>query len=262
MPVVWKRFHKKSWTHDQKCSIWGGQASKCLKDSYFLVIKKGIIMDFRITTDFKVKQVSLALPIPFTEKTFRASLQFYKNPNAWSAGIGSQCIDGRHILFFDYDSHDLKQVIGDLQFLQNAFKLSHAYIFQLDRKDSFHAIILDKFSVQKAYSILREANSDPGHRESMKKVRGHEWLLRASKKGERNAPVWRGTLRSDFVNRKISTAHWLFLKEYYEVPMAEYKNEDGFTQIPRIFYNTGNRVDAEIPKEFEEGNAWKERGIK
>lgn len=209
--------------------------------------------EFKVTTDFKVKQVSLAFRLPFTDKTIRLSAQSYRDPNAWSVGIGSQCIDGRHVLFFDYDSHDLLQVIGDLQFLQNAFKLSHAYIFQMDRPNSYHAIILDKFSVQKAYSILREANSDPGHRESMKKVRGHEWLLRTGKKGKRGAPVWRGTLKSQYFRRQISTAHKLFIQIKYGVPEVEYNNEDGFTQVPKIYYNTGNRVDYEKPKEFMDG---------
>lgn len=221
-------------------------------------------MDFHITSDFKVKQVSLALGVPFTGKTIRGSLQFYNDPNAWSVGIGSQCIDGRHVLFFDYDSLDLPQVIGDQEFLQNTFKLSHAHFFQMDRKNSFHVIVLDKFSASKAYSIIREANSDPGHRESIKKVRGHEWLLRTSEKGGRASPVWRGTLKSPYVKRQISTAHWMFLKEYYGVPGVEYKNEDGFTKIPKIVYNTGNRVDSEKPIAFMENEktGWKKRGIK
>lgn len=219
-------------------------------------------MEFKITSDYKVKQATLAFRIPFTKIIIRESLQFYQDPNAWSTGIGSQCQDGRHVLFFDYDSHELEQVIGDLQFLQNTFKLSHAYIFELDREKSFHAIILDKFSASKAYSILREANSDQGHRESIKKVRGHEWLLRAGKKGKRNAPKWRGTLHSKFYRREISTAHKLFLKDYYEIQTGEYNNEDGLTKIPVIYYNTGNRIDIEKPKEFMEPNPWRTRGIK
>lgn len=231
-------------------------------------------MEFRVTSDFKVKQVTLAFRIPFTVSTVRWSVQFYRDPNAWCTGIGSKCVDGRHVLFFDYDQMPFEQVVQDMQFLQKRWKLGPAHIFQLDREDSFHAIFLDKFDVSKAYTIIREANSDPGHRESVKKVRGHEWLLRTSKKGERGAPVWRGTLKSPYVGREISTAHKRFLEINYGVPSLEYKNEDGFQILPVISYNTGNRVEFEKPKEFLEPlwygseentihrSLWKSRGIK
>lgn len=211
-------------------------------------------MDFRVTTDFKVKQISLAFRIPFTKQTNRFSWQIYRDPNAWCVGIGSQCKDGRHVLFFDYDGKELKQVLGDLKFLQEIFKLSNAYVFQLDRPDSFHAIILDKFSVLEAYKILKEANSDWGHKESVKKVRGHEWLLRSGPKGARDRPIWRGTLISKHQLREVSTAHKRFIEINYSVPKIKYKKEDNIKEVPVIDYNTGNRVDMEEPKNFEGNN--------
>jgi len=209
-------------------------------------------MDFRVTTDFKVKQISFAFKVPFTENTTRFTWQIYRDPNAWCTGIGSQCKDGRHVLFFDYDSKELKQLLGDLQFLQERWHLSNAYIFAMDRENSYHAIILDKFSVSKAYTILRDANSDPGHRESVKKVRGHEWLLRTSPKGERDRPKWRGILKSKYDEHEISTAHKRFIEVNYGVPKLIYKEEDNIDELPVIDYNTGNRTDMEKPKEFLE----------
>lgn len=207
-------------------------------------------LDFRITSDFKVKQVSLALGIPFTTKIIRSTIQFYRDPNAWAKGIGSKCQDGRHVLFFDYDQTPLKEIIQDMEFLQERWKLSHAYIFQLDRNDSYHVIILDKFNVSKAYSIIKEANSDPGHRESIKRVRGHEWLLRSSKKGIREPPRWIGTLISKYSKREISSAHKKFIQILYGVQNIEYNKEDDAEYLPVISYNTGNRIDYEIPKSF------------
>ena len=71
-----------------------------------------------------------------------------------------------------------------MEFLQKTFKLSHAHIFDLDRKDSYHVIILDKFSAIKASNIIREANSDVGHVASVKNDRGNEWLWRCAKKSD------------------------------------------------------------------------------
>lgn len=210
-------------------------------------------MDFRITSDFKVQQISLAFRIPFTSKVIRTSFQTYRDPNSWCVGIGSQCEDGRHVQFFDYDGKDIKQVIGDILFLQEYFSLPHAYLFQLDRDDSFHVIIPSKLSFSETYRILKNSNSDWGHQESAKKVRGHEWVLRVGPKGSRSRPRFIGYLKSKHDVHEISTAHKKFIENTYQnVPKLSFMVEDDCLMIPKVNYNTGSRVSGSIPKEFVE----------
>ena len=199
-------------------------------------------MEFKINTNGKIKVFALSLNIPIIKNTIRFSTQIYRNPNIFSQGISSRCMDGKHILFFDYDDQDLTQIIDEIKFLQEEFKLSNAYIFELDRPDSYHAIILDKFSISDAYTILKESNIDYGYRESVKMVRGREWILRSAEKGNRNKPKYLKTIESNYNNKQISTAHKTFLELYYQIPTYKYKNEDNILKMAVINYETGNRV--------------------
>lgn len=199
-------------------------------------------MEFRVITDYKVRQISLAFGIPLTKQKIRFSIQNYRDPTAWTSGLSSRCMDGRHVLFFDYDSQDLRAVIEEIKYIQEAFKLSNAYVFELDRANSFHVIILDKVSVTEAYEILNNTNVDWGYKESVKRVRGREWILRVAEKGKRKAPKFVDIIPSPYNQGPISTAHKQFLQLWYAVPKIKYNFEDNINTIPTINYNTGNRV--------------------
>jgi len=214
----------------------------------------GIKAELNLASNFKVDQVSLAFKIPFTERIIRLTAQAYQDPNAWSRGIGSECKDGLHVLFFDYDGKNLQQVTHDILRIQKQECLPHAYIFAMDRPDSFHVIILAKFTFSEAGRILRLSNSDAGHQSSAKKVRGHEWLLRTCKKGERKKPKYIGYMDSKHDLFEISSAHKIFIENYYDdVPKLKYTLGDkfGINDIPIIDYNTGNRTET-IAEEFKE----------
>lgn len=180
--------------------------------------------------------------VPFIRTTFSFQASAYKCPEAITTGISSRCEDGRHILFFDYDNLDISQVEDEIAFLQEFFKLSTAYIFTTGRRDSFHVIIPDKFSVSEAYKILSESNMDINYLNMVKKVKGRDWVLRVVGKGERAKPKFVELISSKHNERETSTAHLLFMRKYYKVPLVEYAKEDGLTLLPIISYNTGNRV--------------------
>jgi len=199
--------------------------------------------DFRVKTTAKVKQIMLAVPVPFTKKTARFTTQIYQSPETMATGISSRCMDGRHVLFFDYDNMELKQVYDEVRYLQNHFKLSTAYLFENDSKNSFHIIILDKFSVSEAWGVLKQSNVDWAYRESIKLTRGHEWVLRCSEKGNRKKPVLKDFILSAFDVHEISTAHKKFIQNYYDAPPFLYNKEDNINVLPVIDYSTGNRVD-------------------
>ena len=199
-------------------------------------------MIISIKTKAKIKTFFLSFCLPLIERTVNFSFQIYHYPDTKTQGITSRCKDGRHILFFDYDNQELKQVIGELRFLQEYFKLSTAYIFELDRFGSYHAIILDKFSPIKAQEILKESNCDENYISSIRRIRGHEWALRCTEKGTRPKPKLKYIIKSNYNENEISTAHKRFLEMYYHVPTSKYKKEDKYMELPITEYVTGNRI--------------------
>ena len=200
-------------------------------------------MRFGITTSNKMKQFELKFGIPFVQRTFRTIIQLYESPNTWTSGMSSVCKDGRHVLFFDYDKiGDLKRIEDELKFIQDYYNLSHAYIFQTG-DENFHAVILDKHSLRDTFEILKNTNVDHAFVNSIKFLRGREWILRIAEKGNRPKPVFVKVLKSKYASYEVSTAHKLFLQKYYSVPKLKYKFEDNITEIPLVNYNTGNRVE-------------------
>ncbi len=202
-------------------------------------------MQFEIKTTAKIKQFRFELTIPVINRTFRIIINWYRTPDTWTYGMTSRCMDGRHVLFFDYDHVGFREIADEIRYLQKQFQLSHAYVFELDRDKSYHVVILDKFSLKKAYQIQSESNVEWAYLNSVRFTRGREWVLRIAEKGERNPPKWKCTIKSPYQKHIISTAHKNFLHKFenYQVPMLKYKNEDNITKIPTVKYNTGNRVD-------------------
>jgi len=90
--------------------------------------------DFRIKTTAKVKQFMFAFAVPFTSRMFRFTFQTYKNPTTLTTGISSRCKDGRQVLFFDYDNQDLMQVVDEIKYLQEVFKLYDRVRFRVRQR--------------------------------------------------------------------------------------------------------------------------------
>lgn len=66
-------------------------------------------------------------------------------------GISSECKDGKHILFFDYDKKDLSDIKKEIKILQSFFSLSNVYI--LTTENGYNAFCLDKFSFRDLLAI-------------------------------------------------------------------------------------------------------------
>ena len=201
-------------------------------------------MQFEIKTTPKVKQFRFAFDIPIIKRTIRFTTMWYRSPDVWSTGISNRCRDSRYCQFFDYDNHDLIEVIDEIKYLQKQHKLSHAYIFENDIGKSYHVIILDKFSFLKTYEILRDSSTEWAYLNSARMTRGREWILRTESKANRKPPKFIEVIKSPYQVHEISTAHKNFLQKYehYLVPKLNYKKEDGLTVLPVIRYNTGNRI--------------------
>lgn len=198
----------------------------------------------QIKTTPKVKQFRLVFNIPFTKKTIRFTTMVYRSPDTWSRGISNRCKDSRYVQFFDFDNHDLIEVVDEIKYLQAQHKLSHAYIFENDIGKSYHVIMLDKFSFLKTYDVLRDSSTEWAYLNSARLTRGKEWVLRTYSKGERIKPKFLKIIKSKYNLHQISTAHKQYIENKNpEVPKLKYNYEDGIDVLAEISYNTGNRVD-------------------
>lgn len=202
-------------------------------------------MLFEIKTTEKIKQIKITVKVPIINRTFRTMVQLYKTPEKWTYGMTSKCKDGKHILLMDYDDTPLTEIEDEIKELQEFHKLSHAYIFQMDRELSFHVIILDKFTLRKTFEILSSLNIDLAFIYAPK-IKGltKEWILRTHLKGKRKPPKFVKIVMSKHQEKEISTGHKIFLQKFenYATPSLKYKNEDNITDVPIVSYNTSNRV--------------------
>ena len=184
------------------------------------------------------------LKFSFLNRGYLFRFQSYNLPKAWVYGISSRTRKGKYVLFHDYDDLSLPDVLEDLKFLQERFKLSNYYVFQIpDKSNSFHAICLDTFTISEAFEIQKSSCCDLAFINSIKFLKSKEWILRVGKKGNRAEPEFVKILESKFNKRVKSTAHKDYLrkigisKEYFKGKF------DGVKFLGVVKYNTANRVD-------------------
>lgn len=206
-------------------------------------------MKIEITNNENFKKFFVKFKIPFVSKSLMFNLNFYSTPETWVYGYSSRTETGRYVLFHDYDYLDLDAVIEELKWLQKKFNLSDYYVFcSPDKKDSFHAVCLDTFSLSKAYSIQKQTSCDSAFIHAVKYLASKEWILRLSKKGSRPSPAFVKIIGSDHQTRTKSLAHAEFLKKM-GIPISFKGKFDGCKKIGLIKYNTSNRTKStEFPK--------------
>jgi len=192
----------------------------------------------------KYTSLFFSTKIPLINKTFRWHTILYNSPNTWVRGYSSRTIDGKYVLFHDYDKLDYASIVGELEYLQKKFKLSNYYVFKLDREDSFHAVCLDTFCIGDAYEIQKTTSSDLAFVHSIKNLQTREWVLRWYKKGEREAPKFLTCIPSKYRVHIRSSAHADFL-ERLGVSKAFIDRKglwDNGKVLALIDYDTANRV--------------------
>lgn len=202
-------------------------------------------MKIETTSNEKYFSLFIRFKIPFTKKTFRQHFLLYNSPETWVRGYSSRTMNGRYVLFHDYDELDLSTLEQELKYLQNRFKLSDYYVFELDRDNSFHAVCLDTFSLSEAYSIQKQSSCDKAFINSIKRLKTCEWVLRIGKKGEREAPKYVKTIKSDFNNHVKSTAHAEFLRKW-GIKVSKKGEWDKSKILSIIEYDTANRTNKKL----------------
>lgn len=74
-------------------------------------------------------------------------------------GYTNRCIDGKYIVFLDYDRIDFDWIKEELKHLQTMFSLGDFYIFQ-SSEESYHAVCLDKIELNKYVQVLKNSSVD------------------------------------------------------------------------------------------------------
>ena len=155
----------------------------------------------------------------------------------------------RHIIPLDYDLIRLDFLKDELRAVQREFDLGDFHMlrsrldpeYTLYEVGGYHAICLDKVTLYELRMIQRASSCDAAFRWAPKHDPGRSWVLRGFEKGEREKPVYIGTLLSDsFRPQHLGTA--LFLVANYGVPLGFLQNSDDNTKMCVEGYLTAKRV--------------------
>ena len=200
-----------------------------------------MLFETRFTDKFS--QVSFKCKIPFVKRDFQFNIVLYKHPDKWVVGWSSRTEQGRYVLFHDYDNLQLEDIVPELQFLQEKFHLSDYYVFELsDRKNSYHAVCLDTFSLREAFDIQQTTSCDLAFIRAVKDLHSKEWILRLGRKGNRSSPTYIQTIKSPY-NRHIKSSAHAGLLQKMGILVDKTGTWDNCKNLSIIRYTTANRTN-------------------
>jgi hypothetical protein len=144
-------------------------------------------------------------------------------------GIYSNCKDGKHVLFIDIDNVNPRWLGDRIRETIKKFKLSDVHIL-ITKPGSFHLICLDKFTKGEVIDIQSWFDNKLTLVYQSYGIKRGGWVLRTSEKHDRIVPRYFGTITSKFSNREQSSAHYKWIREYYDIPCT-LKKPDKLTKL-------------------------------
>lgn len=181
-------------------------------------------------------------------------IQTMKYPNIRCRGFSSR-LKGTslHIPCLDYDNivderGNEDRLTEELSFLQEEFEIGNFYVFKT-RDEGRHAICIDAMRFVDVLEIVRFSSCDALFKRAPRINEYRCWILRISKKGDRDAPKYLYTVESPYEGINLqSRAHAKLLLKYGV--KVDLKNPYGTEEIELQEYNTRKK-----PEEKEEGEA-------
>ena len=162
---------------------------------------------------------------------------------AMTLGIRNNTPCGKRIIHIDYDNHLIEHLIPELKYLQKKYRLSDFYLFKSSqKKHGFHAICIDKLNYEEWIRLIGETSCDDYYKYMPVICDFHSWVLRVLKKDGSHTPRLIKVLRSPYQKRKKSFAHYLFLKNHYNLKVVKPKNMDKNTKLYDVVYGTLNYI--------------------
>lgn len=139
--------------------------------------------------------------------------------------------DGFMVLFMDYDGMRFEDMVNELRWIQEQFKLSSFYLFE--GMNGYHAICLDKLILHEYQDILRCSSVDENYIKIPLKQNKH-WLLRLSNKGGSKIRFC-GVVDSDYgYNFERSKAHATLLNNLFDLEINVY--EHAFDEQEKVLF--------------------------
>lgn len=186
-------------------------------------------------------------------KTLNWNYEFVKirTPRESVVGLTSRTKDNKEILCLDYDLVDKRVVLMDIMMLKGLIKPTLVFLFTTYEQEdeigivgNYHVLILDKYYFREVQKIMSLTHADEIHRKLANKSRYRTYVIRISKKGERDIPkllqVWNFKGKGE-----TSLAHYLLLKTLYKFSVDNIKNVkfDKFTETTLTYYNSSSKLN-------------------
>ena len=162
------------------------------------------------------------------KRTFKMYFYTHKELNKYVAGITNKCVDGKYVIFLDYDDIPLKWVMEEIHFLLQEHDLGVFHLFRTN--NGFHAICTEKVTLRKLIAIMRDSSTDAAYLSVPLRRAKKLWTLRVTKKGRLIKYVNSSYGKRSW--RQISRPHAVLLNKLYNVPLpppAKMDKEKEFT---------------------------------
>jgi len=177
-------------------------------------------------------------------RTLLIKFQLMKKLDVRSSGVSSRIPSSSlHIIVLDYDNIDDERLKDELLFLQSEFDLGNFYVLKT-RDCGRHAVCIDALRFKDAKEVVDFSSCDVMFKKAPSINEYRCWVLRYSKKGNRDEPKYLYTVESPNEGKNLqSLGHAKYLLKFGI--KIDLKNPYGTEQIETQDYNTGNRTDKE-----------------
>lgn len=176
-------------------------------------------------------EVSVGEVVVVKFKIGRWRIAFGLLPTTRVVGIYSLLRDMNHILMWDFDDINLKEVTKQLSDTQRRFKLPNIYIFNTGKKNHFVAWCFKRCSLRQAAHIISSCK-DIDWEFFRLGVYRNKWTLRISEKCGRKMKlvrVLKSNIKEDVNPREL--VNWVL----YETVVDGYKNKIYEFNIPKEY---------------------------
>jgi hypothetical protein len=148
-------------------------------------------------------------------------------------------MDGKYVLYLDYDKLNLDDVELELAFLQKQYNIGDILLFE-SSKGNYHAISFDKFSAKEFIEILENSSVDFAFKNFPRFYGFRNWVLRFAPKGTIPKPIYLKTLKYARNNRMKSLGHYNLIRTLYpEINLSKLYHSDNINEVKIISYKTG-----------------------
>jgi hypothetical protein len=165
--------------------------------------------------------------------------------NVRTSGVSSRVPHtSLHIVFLDYDNVDDERLKEELVFLISEFGLGNFYVFET-RNAGRHAVCIDALRFKDVKEIVDFSSCDLMFKKAPMINEYRCWVLRYAKKGNREAPKYLYTIKSQYEGKNLqSLGHARYLLNFgVEIDL---KNPFGTEEIETQAYNTGKRTKEDL----------------